>query len=257
MSNTKISVVNQLSLQQNPAVTIAHNDLSETAPFLATNLLDVDRYAWWKSASMAIGTYVIDFNMGGTPTIGVAGAHCFTLLAGLAPSITVYTQTGSYSFGGTWTSRGTLPNPGAKDDWIEFGPISSIHSIRFEFGVTSNPTQFRLGKFWAGVTTDLLGVYSRGGKRTKFQNRADLTLPSGVPMITDLGDPGAIFSFPWNAAPAAVTTAMRDAQTRRTPILLLDETPAVYETILSEGKLAESLVAGTTYDLEWELQRLP
>jgi len=203
----------------------------------------------------------MDFNMGGVPPVNAAGIFCFELISGAAPSVEVFTQVTAYSFGGTWTSQGTIANLATqKDDWIEFGLVGACHSIRFTFTISVGTSSFRMGNFFAGQLTDLGGIYSRGGNRERFHNRVERRLPSGVPSITQLGDPGAIYSFPWAATSPSLRATLDDMfskQLQPYPIMLVDEKPSVCQAILREGKIRDALVIGTTYDMDFELERLP
>lgn len=260
MTNTKLGLANMLVTAQNPAITAtAHNDIGDVSPYVIANVFHYDRYSWWRTPDLALGNFIMDFNMGGVPPVDAAGMFCLEMLYGGLSGVDVYTQTTAYSFGGTWTSQGTLSGS-KKDEMITFGLVGACHSIRFTFNVSVNPTSFRLGNFFAGQLSDLGGVYTRGGTREQFHNRIERRLPSGVPSIVTLGDPGAIFSFPWAATSAAQRAIFEDMFSKQLvpyPLALLDEKGNAHQGILRDGKMRDALVMGTTYDMDFEIEKLP
>jgi hypothetical protein len=269
MSNVKLGITNFLVSAQSAGLVLKNGTgggapaLFELAPWTMAKLLHHDRYDVWRSGDLAIGSYDVDFTFGADKTIDTVAFCGYRTQYGTVSQIEVFTQTGAYTPGGTWTSRGVLDGTaqgggglGLRDDWIEFSAIT-CRSVRFEFSVSVNPTSFTLGNFYACDVTDLGGIYSRGGSRSIEQIRSELEMPSGVTIINQRGLVSKMFSFPWNACPTAVRTAFILAQLQPYPALLIDEIPAVYEVFMRAGKLTDALVFGSTYDVNVEFVGMP
>src|SRR4051812_43769928 len=102
MGNIKFGTLNLLT----QAATLLKNGtgggapaLIETAPYTMAQLLNGDRYSFWKSSILTGPSteYDVDFRLPATSSIAAASAHGFRTVSGPAFTIDVLYQTGAYT----------------------------------------------------------------------------------------------------------------------------------------------------------------
>jgi hypothetical protein len=172
----------------------------------------------------------------------------------------ISTQTGAYTPGGTWTFQGSMGNLGLnsfRDDFVTFSPVANVRSVRFTISPSLANVVFSLGKFFVGSMTDLGGIHSPGGTRTPMKNRLEIPLPSGVTVISILGDDGMMFTHPWRSASSTVRDAWVQAFLQRGSIAFLDWEDHIYEVFLKDGQYTETKGFSNTWDIDVTLVRLP
>src|SRR4029077_1242984 len=208
MPNLKFGLTNLLT---QPGVILKNGTgggapaLIESAPYVMANLLLGDRWTLWKPPGLAIGSYNVDFDLGGNKAINAAGFHGFRPIGVAGPSIDVSYQTGTYNGAGSWTFLDTMVGArlNLRDDGLECGQVTA-RSVRFTINIVANGATFTLGKFFVGSLTDMGAKHSPGTTYSPMGNRTETELIGGAIVLAELGDEGAEFRLLWLVASPTV-----------------------------------------------------
>lgn len=233
--------------------------LIEAAPYTMANLLVHDRYSFWKSSVLAPGTYEVDFTLPALTLISAFGFHGFRLLDGSGSiSVDLYSQTGAYSAGGSWTYVETLASAfDTRDSAQELVSPVSADSFRFVFTIGSSSVQFTLGNLLLGTVFDTGMIHSPGGSYSPFRNRIETPLPGGQTVITELGDDGGEWVLPFRSVPNATRTQLMQLAAVAGPFTYVDADGRGFEVFLRNGRLTEARVHTNLWNIDVELVRLP
>jgi hypothetical protein len=231
--------------------------LDEVTGYPMTNALQWDRYTLWKQSSGA--DMNLDIDLGSASTVqafgifGQRGVSSTTALTG----VEVFTQTGSYTPGGTWTSQGTI-TVGAKRDagMILANSVASVRSVRFAFDVAS---AFTLGRVWAGALDyDMGGIYSPGARRTFVKPRIRNVALGMVTVATVVGDDRYLFDLPYESIDSTMQGKLLAVAQAARSIIYVDHDSNFYECLLAGDQFSQEHVwnSSAVYNASLGLEQL-
>lgn len=260
MANTKIGILNRAD-----TATLKNGTgggapaLDETSPYLMSNVTVADRYTIWKTANPPSGSPVtldLDFGSNRVVTaIGLLGYRPVGALGATSVAISSAASAAGYPPAG-WTAQATINGISGNPRDIGAVIASVNHRYwRFEF---TNVGAFSLGRVWLGDTTDLGAIHSPGGLYAPFRNRLETPLPGGAVVLTDLGDPGADFTLPWESIELALrNTLITNLHSLPGPVLLIDADANFFEVYARGGRVTTVRKYTSLFDANIELARLP
>lgn len=213
--------------------------LDEVSPWLTANVQNGDRGLPWQGTA----TGNVDMTLASASSLAlfaVLGARGAPSSAVGVASVEVFTQTGAYVPGGTWTSRGTVTlGSGVRDGGFIVSPVASVGSVRYTVTAT---TAFTIGRLWAGaVDVDLLVVSSPGYQRTRVIPQLRSIMGGGTPHLTTAGDVRWLYMLPYQDIGATLNTKLLAIGSRGGSFVFVDRDGAFYEVVTADGTFAETL----------------
>jgi hypothetical protein len=234
--------------------------LDQSTGYPTSNLKTSDRYTLWKTGDPPSGSPVqVDFDLGSNKTVTSVGVLGYRGPFGTAvTSVAIYSAASASGYPpGAWTLQATI-NVNALFDTRDFGAIIASVSHRYwRFEFTHGGTAWSIGKLWVGNATDLGAIHSPGGLYAPFRNRLETPLPNGAVVLSDLGDPGADWTLPWQTITSSLRTTLLSLQQQTGSFLMIDPDDNFFEVYLVGGRAETLRQFTTTFDANLALRRLP
>ncbi len=270
LSNTRLVFVNYARIGNGvttPSIYTTISTPASDASYPPVNLLNADRYTPWiypGSGSASIYVY-----MGSTAvTINSLGLLDYELLtSGTAPTgMNVYTSTDGTTFTPTTPGTFTLAN----NTNLTINAVSAKY-VLFQFnGVPT--ARFKVGSLLIGEAPALANFAARpvglnfgtthaGREVTVQRTRTIMHTLSGLPVITDFGNPARAFVIhmtSWGGTYVDTIRAAMDVLIAQSgSIAYFDENDKLWEVVPSNNAVRYSLRAFNIYDVDIALDELP
>ena len=223
--------------------------LVQDAAFPMSNLLLNDRKVLWSSGVLAGSSVTVDIVLGGASTVSAISVHGLRISNGGSwGGESYYTQTGTYTPGGTWTNAGTSPGFVYPDTGSAFTPRANVTAIRVVFGSITGTLV--CGKIFAGDPSYVTPSYvSDQGTRedTPQRNATILTYPSGSVFAFNLGDQSRIIKLQFSNITAAQAAFLQGLAGLVQPFVYLDASGAFWDVILASKQVPTKQTDGTPH----------
>ena len=225
-----------------------------------SNALTADRYSVWKTNNTPAASPVnLDVDLGSALSIYAIGVHGFTLVGGSMGTLTIQTQTGSYTPAGTWTTFGTIASANLTSSRdravIDTNTVASVRSIRWSFAHTSGI--WTVGKVWAVVAPTIdCDALMPGSMYTPTRYQTEVVGPSGIPAITDSARDGFLWSLDLGPVGSALKLAVWSIVNSANPVSMLDDADKLEEVRIPGGQIPSPRFF-STYNPRLDLTRLP
>ena len=241
--------------------------LDQVSPWLMTNSQNRDRELVWQQSSGASG--FVDFDLTGAASdtsvgllavLGHRGAPATA--AGVTSIVTRYsTNANGYppTAASAWTAftGGTITlGSGVRDAGAIIATPINCRYIRFDY---TTATTFTIGRLFAGtVEHDFLIVASPGRSRRRIIPRLENRMAGGMPHYTVSGDVRYEFSLPYQDIGATLFAKILAVGSRTTSFVLIERDDAIFEAVLRDGTLTDSLTfdAPDTYTTALDVETL-
>lgn len=227
--------------------------VDEVAPWSMTNARNRDRGHVWQGT--ATGNFDLTFASTQAVTLfGIFGHRGAPSSAVGIASVEVFTQTGAYTPGGVWTSRGTITLGSGVRDGVLSIASQNVDSVRFAVTAT---TAFTVGRVWAGVIgTDLTIISSPGFSRRRIRPRLENRMSDGSPFLTLTGEPRYEFTLPYEDVDETLYDLVAAAGIQSRTFIMLDRDGTPFEVFVRGGTFVDVLkfdlpdIMDTTLELE-------
>lgn len=218
-----------------------------------------DRMTPWKTPSTPASSPInLDIDFGSTLSIYAMGVHRYELFSGSAGTLTMQTQTGTYTPGGTWTTFGTISGANltsSRDRAAVDTNTVSCRSGRWSFAHTSGV--FAVGKVWAVVAPTITKQYAKDSVLTPVRYITENVDSNGVAFINDYMEDGFLWSLDLGVCTSAEKIAIWTLVNSGRSCSMLDDADKLEEVRVVGGQIPTARAFDTVYFPRIELARLP
>lgn len=214
--------------------------LDEVSPWVMTMAQNRDRGMPWQAS--AAGFIDVDFDLGSNKSVGllaVLGHRSAPSGAIGATACDVLTQTGAYTPGGVWTSRGVITlGSGVRDGGYEIAPVTA-RSVRFSFTAAQ---AFTIGRLFAGtVEQDFDCVSSPGYARKPITQRIENRMADGSPFFTIFGEERWEYSLPYEDIDETLFDKVLAVARQSRTFVMLDRDDTAFEAFVPQASFQHAL----------------
>ena len=234
--------------------------LVQDSAYPMSNIALNDRLVQWSTGASPSNPTTVDIDLGNTYTLDTFSMHGIRISGGTNfTGCDVYVQTGTYAPGGSWTVVGTIPGSALnayRDAGLHLANSVSARSVRFVFAHFGH--QWAVGKFFAGLMTDLGIVADAGSENSPQRNVTLYTFPSGTTIELHTGDNGRKISLMFTNVLKATRDAILNALPGAgDPFVYMDEEDRFWDCICADKVVACKRLSPTTFQVTLNLTALP